>query len=96
MVTGYINMYEQQVELDMQELRELKEVLREMESPFGFIQGFQMDVQVHQKAEKRVEEFEEHKQEKLMDWEITPQMQARLDIMNEKEKDIELKVDEVS
>jgi len=31
-----------------------------------------------------------------MDWEITPQMQARLDAINEKEKDVEIRLDEVS
>ena len=44
MVTGYINMYEEQVQLDFLDLKELKEVLKQMESPFGFIQGFQLEV----------------------------------------------------
>lgn len=40
MLTGYINMWSEQIGLDEQELRELKAVLKHMESPFGFIQGF--------------------------------------------------------
>ena len=40
MLTGYINMYSEQIETDETELKDLKLVLKHMESPFGFIKGF--------------------------------------------------------
>jgi hypothetical protein len=40
MLTGYINMWSEQIEADEQELKDLKAVLKHLESPFGFIQGF--------------------------------------------------------
>ena len=39
-LTGYINMWTEQIENEEIELKELKVVLRHMESPFGFIKGF--------------------------------------------------------
>ena len=40
MLTGYINMWSEQIKNEEQELKDMKEVLTHMESPFGFIQGF--------------------------------------------------------
>lgn len=43
MLTGYINLWTQQIENEEAELKDLKSVLKHMESPFGFIQGFTME-----------------------------------------------------
>ena len=40
MLTGYINMWSEQIENEEGEIKELKAILKHMESPFGFIQGF--------------------------------------------------------
>jgi hypothetical protein len=50
-----------------------------MESPFGFIQGFQMQQRAKSKAEERMKEAEENKQEQLTNWELPPQIAARMD-----------------
>ena len=54
-------------------------VLKHMESPFGFIQGFQMQQRAKSKAEERMKEAEENKQEQLTNWELPPQIAARMD-----------------
>jgi hypothetical protein len=42
MLTGYINMWSEQIENEEGEIKELKAILKHMESPFGFIEGFTM------------------------------------------------------
>jgi C2 domain len=45
-LTGYINLWTEQLENEELELRDLSEVLLHMESPFGFIKGFQLEQKV--------------------------------------------------
>ena len=40
MLTGYINMWSEQIENEETEIKEMRTILKHMESPFGFIQGF--------------------------------------------------------
>lgn len=40
MLTGYINLWSEQIENEEMEIKELKQVLKHMESPFGYIKGF--------------------------------------------------------
>lgn len=46
MVTGYIHMYDSQIKMNQLELKDLKNLLKNLESPFDFIQGFQMEQEV--------------------------------------------------
>jgi len=39
-LTSYIKMWTEQIESEETELKELRQVLIHMESPFGFIKGF--------------------------------------------------------
>ncbi len=82
--------------MDDAELKDLRDVLKHMESPFGFIQGFQMERKVVQNVEERQKDFEDHKKDVLVNWEITPDMQKRLDNMQVQEKAVEKKIDSVS
>lgn len=93
MLTGYINMWTEQIENEEAEIKELKQVLKHMESPFGFIQGFQMQREVKSRAEDRMAEAEEHKEEALTKWDLPPELAARMDNIEVKEKEIERKVD---
>jgi hypothetical protein len=45
MLTGYINMWSEQIENEDYELKELRVVLKHLESPFGFIKGFYRKVE---------------------------------------------------
>ena len=40
MLTGYINLFSEQIKQIEEELKELKVALKHLESPFGFIKGF--------------------------------------------------------
>lgn len=40
MLTGHVNMWSEQIAADEQELKDLKAILKDLESPFGFIKGF--------------------------------------------------------
>lgn len=96
MLTGYINMWQEQIALEEQELKDLRAVLKHMESPFGFIKGFQLEQNVKKNIEEKKEEVEAHKQQALMNWELSPEMQERLANLEEKEKAVEVKIDAVS
>ena len=37
MLTGYINMWTEQIALDESELKQLRSIMKHLESPFGFI-----------------------------------------------------------
>lgn len=92
MVTGYVQLYDQQLQMDIAELKDLRMVLKHMESPFGFIKGFQLERKAKDVAEVKKAEFEEKKDE-MMTWELSPELQERLDKLEVKEKEIEKKVD---
>jgi len=96
MLTGYINMWSEQIENEEAEMKDLKQVLKHMESPFGFIQGFQMQQRVKSRAEERLKEAEEHKQEALTNWELPPQIAARMEAVEKTEKAVEAKIDIVA
>jgi hypothetical protein len=51
---------------------------------------------VQKEVEERHEQFEEQKQKDLMNWEITPELQERLDKLDVQEKEVEIKVDAVA
>jgi Ca2+-dependent lipid-binding protein len=53
MLTGYINIWSEQLENEEMELKELKVVVKQMESPFGFIEGFTMEQKAKSRAEDR-------------------------------------------
>lgn len=79
MLTGYINMWTEQIENEEAEIKDLKQVLKHMESPFGFIQGFQMQAKAKSRAEDRMKEAEDNKQEALTNWELPPAIASRMD-----------------
>lgn len=45
-----------------------------------------MEQEVKLKVEERLQEFEEKKHENLTNWEISPEMQARLDQLDQQER----------
>jgi len=53
MITGYINLWTQQIDAESEELKDLKQILKHMESPFGFIQGFTMEQKAFKNQEER-------------------------------------------
>jgi hypothetical protein len=53
----------------------MRQVLKHLESPFGFIKGFQMEQNAKSRAEDRAKQAEENKSKTLTDWELTPEMQ---------------------
>lgn len=77
MITGYINLWSEQIENEEAELKDLRSVLKHLESPFGFIKGFQLEKLIEEKAEERKQRAEEHKSEILTNWELSPEMQQR-------------------
>lgn len=81
MLTGYINMWTQQIESEEAELKDLKQVLKHMESPFGFIQGFTMEQKAYKNQEERQAALEEKKQEALTNWEMPPAIAARMEVI---------------
>ena len=50
----------------------MKSVLKHLESPFGFIKGFQMEQNAKSRAEERNKAAEDNKSKALTDWELTP------------------------
>lgn len=40
MLTGYINVWSEQIENEEAELKDMRQILKHLESPFGFIKGF--------------------------------------------------------
>lgn len=74
----------------------MRQILKHMESPFGFIQGFQLQQKAKSRAEERMKEAEEHKSETLTNWDLPPQIAARLDAVEKQEKVLEAKIDEVA
>lgn len=59
----------------------MRQVLKHMESPFGFIQGFQMEARAKSKAEERNKEAEDRKDQGMTNWELTPDMQKKLAVV---------------
>lgn len=76
------------------EYKDLKLVLQHMESPFGFIKGFQMEQKVKVEVDKKHEELEERKEEIMSSgWELPPHLQERMEKLEVREKEVEKKVD---
>jgi hypothetical protein len=96
MLTGYINMWTQQIESEEAELKDLKQVLKHMESPFGFIAGFTMEQKAYKNQEERAAALEEKKQEALTNWEMPPAIAARMELIEVQEKAVEKKLDAVA
>ena len=67
-----------------------------MESPFGFIEGFQMQIKAKAKQEDRDDDLEKRKQDALLDWDLSPEMNQRMEGLFEKEKVMEEKLDAVA
>lgn len=78
------------------ELKDLRVVLKHMESPFGFIKGFTLEQNVKKNQEEKEKDLEEQKKKALTNWELSPEMQERLANLEEKEKAVEVKIDAVS
>lgn len=57
------------------ELKEQREILKHLESPFEFIEGFHSDIRHKQGEEERQADLEEKKKRQLMNYELTPEMQ---------------------
>ena len=55
-----------------------------------------MEQKVKVTKEERKEEVEQLKQEALVNWELSPEMQAQLEKMEVQEKEVEVKLNEVS
>lgn len=74
----------------------MKQILKHLESPFGFIKGFQLEHDVKSRAEMRAKEHEDHKEQNLTNWDLTPEMQVRLAAVEQKERVFEEKFDVVA
>ena len=96
MLTGYVNLWQEQLENEEAELKDLKQVLKHMESPFGYIKGFQLQQEAKSRAEEREKQQEEHKSDRLQNWDLPPQVQAQLDAVEKHEKVLEAKIDIVA
>ena len=55
-----------------------------------------MQQEVKKEAEEKAQAFEENKGEIVKDYELSPEMQARLEALEEKEKKLEVKIDIVA
>ena len=55
-----------------------------------------MEKEVQEKVEQRLQQFEEEKHDDLTNYEFTPEMQARLEQLEQREKVVEEKVDAIS
>jgi hypothetical protein len=53
MLTGYINVWSDQIESEELELKDMKAILKHLEQPFGFIKGFQLERDAKSRAEER-------------------------------------------
>lgn len=96
-LTGYINLWTEQIENEEMELRELRAALIHIESPFGFIKGFQMEQTAVNLAQIREDEMEERKEETLAaELKLPPALAEKLQAMEEKEQVVEKKLDEVA
>ena len=96
MLTGYINMWSEQIDNEEMEIKELKQVLKHMESPFGYIKGFQMGNEAQSRAEDKRQEAEENKKQKALDaqtQDLPPEIIARIEAVEVHEKVLEAKID---
>jgi hypothetical protein len=93
MLTGYINMWSEQIENEEGEIKELKAILKHMESPFGFIEGFTMNKNGPSRGEN---EDDDGKKKTTPNYELPPEIAARLEKMEVHEKALEARVDIVA
>lgn len=99
MLTGYINMWSEQIDNEEMEIKELKQVLKHMESPFGYIKGFQMGNDAQSRAEDKRQEAEENKKQKALDaqtQDLPPEIIARIEAVEVHEKKLEARIDQVA
>ncbi|TNV72186.1 hypothetical protein FGO68_gene616 [Halteria grandinella] len=90
-------MWTDQIQSEDQELQDLRVALFHMESPFGFIKGFHLEQQAMTMAQHRNDEMEERKEQTLAgEMGLTPEIAARLDAMEEREHELEEKLDAVA
>lgn len=52
----------------------MKAILKHLESPFGFIKGFQLEAKSKENVEEKKQALEEKKKEALLNWELSPEM----------------------
>ena len=93
MLTGYINVWTEQIENEEKELKELKAILKQLEQPNGFIEVTQMEKDAKTRAEDREKDAEERKQKLLTTWELPPDIAERMNEIEKKERAVEEKVD---
>lgn len=53
MLTGYINVWSEQIENEEAELKDLRVVAKHLESPFDFMKGMQMENDAKSRADQR-------------------------------------------
>lgn len=53
MIKGYINLWSEKINQLEEDLKGYKTALKHLESPFNFIQGFQMQQEVKKEAEEK-------------------------------------------
>ena len=71
-------------------------VMKHLESPFEFIQGFHIEYKVKKEIEEEEHDYEEQKKKDLQTFELSPEMAERLEKFEEKEQEFQVKVDAVS
>jgi hypothetical protein len=96
LLTGFVNKWSLQIESEDQEYRDLKRVLKHMESPFGFIEGFQMANEADRDASSRRADFDERAESN--DWfqNIPPGLWEKVEGLDPIEKNMEATVDVIS
>ncbi len=67
-----------------------------MESPFGFIMGFQMEREAKSRADGRLSYAEDRKKEQMTNWELPTELATKMDKLEKHEKVIEEKIDVVA
>lgn len=92
MITNYINKWNQTIDDEIEEQRELKEVIKHMESPFGFIEGFQIDQMFLQVQYKKQDE-RAHEKPKEIEIQLPPEMEEKMKQLDEREQVYEKKFD---
>ena len=54
MLVGHINMWSEEILADESDLKDLRLILKDLEMPFGFMSGFQMEHKVKANADEKL------------------------------------------
>jgi len=93
LLTGFVNKWSIQIDDEVREYNDLKRVLQHLESPFGFIEGFQLKKVIDRDAQDRKDQFADRVERN--DWisDIAPDLWQRVEALDPMERSLEAKVD---